>query len=244
MALSIVNKTKEAVYYTNFDDPVFGRLGTKVIVVHSTAGKTAAGALSWFTNKKRKEGSSAHYIIDTDGVIYEHIPEQNVSWHAGDSAWIIDGVKRTQINRWSIGIEVACEEFGKYTQAQLDSLHELTVDIAKRYSIPFENIIRHKDVTTAKPPKRDPYPSNLDWDSFKQKLSMELNIPTPKKLALYEEDVRDYVKSLENSQNAILHDVEGFIADMTPYKVLIAIINSNPVRQQEYAAFVAKKHHL
>jgi len=233
MHMLSINRKFSAIYYS-----ILGRLGTEIVVVHSTAGKTAAGAISWFSNPKNKYKSSAHYVIDTDGAIYQLLNEEVVAWHAGLSHW----AGHDNVNKWSIGIEVACEEKGVYTEAQLDTLFKLVIDIVQRHKIKLENVVRHSDVSTAKPPKRDPFQSNIDWDAFINKLHMTLDIPIKKPLQAYEEDVFEFVKSKENAANALLHDTKGFIEEMTPYKVLIAVINSSPVLQQEYSAFVHARH--
>lgn len=61
-------------------------------------------------------------------------------------------------------------------------------------------------------------------------------------LAEWQKDVRDYAKSLEPTQNYILKDVDGFLADPTPYKILSLVINLNPTLKEAFTKFVAMKH--
>lgn len=56
------------------------------LVDHYTGGTTARGTLRWFSNEPRGPGirnSSAHAVIDRDGVIYIVIdPLERIAWHA------------------------------------------------------------------------------------------------------------------------------------------------------------------
>ena len=70
------------------------------LVLHYTAGRTAAGAVQWLTNPAAQ--ASAHLIIGRDGAITQLVPFDTVAWHAGASSW--EG--RVGLNRYSIGIEM------------------------------------------------------------------------------------------------------------------------------------------
>ncbi|MGL4438255.1 MAG: N-acetylmuramoyl-L-alanine amidase, partial [Bosea sp. (in: a-proteobacteria)] len=70
------------------------------LIMHYTAGMTAAGAINWFKNPEAE--ASAHLVIDRDGKITQMMPFNKVAWHAGISSW--QGL--TGFNRHSIGIEI------------------------------------------------------------------------------------------------------------------------------------------
>lgn len=92
---------------------------------------------------------SAHYVIDTDGAIVACNTDDDILRHAGPSSW--DG--KTNINRYSIGIEVIGPLPG-FTDAQRVSLRRLVSDLIQKYTIPAKNIIRHKDIAPGR--KVDP----------------------------------------------------------------------------------------
>ena len=70
------------------------------LVMHYTAGRTAAGAVQWLTNPVAE--ASAHLVIGRDGSITQLVPFDTVAWHAGASSW--EG--RVGLNHYSIGIEM------------------------------------------------------------------------------------------------------------------------------------------
>lgn len=78
------------------------------LVMHYTAAPDAQSALAWMTNKQAQ--ASAHLLIGKDGSITQLVPFDTVAWHAGASLW----VDRTNLNRWSIGIEF--DNYGLLTQ--------------------------------------------------------------------------------------------------------------------------------
>ena len=69
---------------------------------------------------------SCHYLIDTNGTIYNLVDEKKRAWHAGESMW-----KRSKdINSRSIGIEIVYpgEVLGKkYKKEQIESLIKLSL---------------------------------------------------------------------------------------------------------------------
>lgn len=77
-----------------------GIITPKFVVMHYTAGWTAAGAISTF--EKKSSQVSAQLTIDTDGTIYQHVPFNIKAWHAGPSEY----KGYTGINSHSIGIEL------------------------------------------------------------------------------------------------------------------------------------------
>jgi N-acetylmuramoyl-L-alanine amidase len=120
------------------------RCGLKpsLIVLHYTAGKSAAGSLRTLTDPDRADPVSSHYMIDEEGRIYKLVDESKRAWHAGTSYW--NGI--TDVNSASIGIEICNSGKESYAPLQIAALKELCHDIQKRHGIPAENIIGHSDV--------------------------------------------------------------------------------------------------
>ena len=70
------------------------------IVVHYTAGRSAASSAKWLCNPKAR--ASAHLVIGRDGTLIQLANFATVTWHAGQSEW--NGVHG--LNNHSIGIEL------------------------------------------------------------------------------------------------------------------------------------------
>ena len=73
---------------------------TTAIVLHGTAGPNA---WEWFADPASQV--SAHYVVDTDGTVYQCVREAESAWHAGvvtpDSVY----AGKPNPNYWTIGIE-------------------------------------------------------------------------------------------------------------------------------------------
>jgi N-acetylmuramoyl-L-alanine amidase len=74
----------------------------RFLVLHYTAGRSAAGAIASLCTHKPQGNASAHAVLARDGTITQLAPFNVVTWHAGVSAW--DGV--VGLNNASIGIEI------------------------------------------------------------------------------------------------------------------------------------------
>ncbi len=112
----------------------------KHLVLHHIADESFEAAIKALLNHK----VSAHYIIDSDGKIYQLVEECDVAYHAGVSYWRgQDGLNKT-----SIGIEFynpkPFEE--KFPDVQIKAGIELCQDIIKRYNIAPENIVGHNEI--------------------------------------------------------------------------------------------------
>ena len=79
---------------------VGGVISPRFLVVHYTAGSSAAGTISWFRNPSSKV--SAHLVIGRDGKSTQMVPFNREAWHAGQSRW----GSLSGLNRHSIGIEI------------------------------------------------------------------------------------------------------------------------------------------
>lgn len=82
------------------------------VVLHCTEGTTASGAINTFVTSKRKEDggyglTSAHFVIDRDGTIWQLAPLEFNTWHA------------SMVNMHSVGIETVA-----MSQAGADALNK------------------------------------------------------------------------------------------------------------------------
>jgi hypothetical protein len=99
-------------------------------------------------------GVAPHYMIARDGTIYQLVADQNIAWHAG-VAKMPDG--RTDVNSFSIGIEVINTKEGKFASAQYDALNRLISDLKQKYTIKY--ILGHSEIAPGR--KTDPW--GIDW---------------------------------------------------------------------------------
>lgn len=102
---------------------------------------------------------SAHYLIGRDGTIYRLVEDKDIAWHAGLSK-MPDG--RTNINDFSIGIEVVNTKEGKFSDAQYKSLNSLVKDLKEKY--PIKNILGHDDIAPSR--KTDPW--GIEWNKVEK----------------------------------------------------------------------------
>ncbi|NTW26797.1 MAG: N-acetylmuramoyl-L-alanine amidase [Candidatus Moranbacteria bacterium] len=99
---------------------------------------------------------SAHYLIGRDGTVYRLVEDGNIAWHAGVSK-VPDG--RTNINDFSIGIEMINTMDGKYTEQQYDALNQLIKSLKSKYEIKY--ILGHSEIAPGR--KTDPW--GIQWNN-------------------------------------------------------------------------------
>lgn len=99
-------------------------------------------------------GVGAHYIIDREGTIHRLVEDKNIAYHAGASK-MPDG--RTNVNDFSLGIELVNTMEDTYRSAQYQALNDLTEYLKKTYSI--KHIVGHSDIAPGR--KTDPW--SFDW---------------------------------------------------------------------------------
>jgi N-acetyl-anhydromuramyl-L-alanine amidase AmpD len=134
------------------------------IVVHHTAGPVIGPALNTFLSTS--EGTSAHYVIDTDGQIVKMVDESEQAIHAGCSEW--EG--RASVNGFSIGIEIVHRD-GAYPPAQMTAVIDLIQRIrAAHPAIPAHGIIGHSDIALS-------IPGNAHCPGSVKRLGRKLNDP-------------------------------------------------------------------
>jgi N-acetylmuramoyl-L-alanine amidase len=131
------------------------------VVIHDIEG-TAQSALSWF--QSQKSGTSAHYIVDTNGTVYQVVREKDIAYQAGN--W--------WYNEHSIGIEHAgydASGYAWYNATEYLASARLTAYLLKKYHIPLDrgHIVAHGTVPSVSlvqsPNHVDPGPYWL-WEYY------------------------------------------------------------------------------
>lgn len=110
-------------------------IAPRMIVLHYTAGSSAAGTRRYFDNLHLESGRaqlrtggdvnvSAHYLVDRDGTIYKLMPEDRMARHA------------IGVNHIAIGIEnVGDDKKWPLTDAQVSANVALIRDLTARFPI-------------------------------------------------------------------------------------------------------------
>ncbi|WP_089270942.1 N-acetylmuramoyl-L-alanine amidase [Puniceibacterium sediminis] len=125
-----------------------------MIVIHYTAMTTAEEARDRLCDPVAQV--SAHYVISSQGRLWQLVEEEQRAWHAGAGQW----GTLSDINSHSIGIELANTGAQPFAQPQIKALEHLLGGIMKRWSIPPQGIIGHSDMALGR--KIDPGP-RFDW---------------------------------------------------------------------------------
>ncbi len=135
-----------------------------MIVLHATATPFLRETFYYLIEKEEGGRVSAHYVIDTDGTIYQLVDESKRAWHAGVSDW--DG--QTDINSRSVGIEFQCAardecSFAAFSSAQIEAGLELCRMLVEKYKIQPHNVVAHSDIA----PERKVDPGRtFPWERF------------------------------------------------------------------------------
>jgi N-acetyl-anhydromuramyl-L-alanine amidase AmpD len=148
------------------DDPLSAIEG---IVIHATAGSTAAGALSWWRNPKVR--ASAHWLIPAERealhgkAVIAAVPETRAAWHVlPDCAHPAINGGKARINSWSLGIEIV------NTQNPDDPFSDWQIEATAatvRYAWAKYPNLRWLFSHAAVDPKRRSDPgAGFDWEGF------------------------------------------------------------------------------
>ena len=217
MTITIIDKTSP-----NFNER--GNYNIDKIILHYTDMKSVDDVLDRFMD----EGSevSAHYVIDTDGTIFQCVSEYDRAWHAGVSSW----QGEENINSSSIGIELqnGGEQFGydDFPQLQINALIELITDIKTRHKIVKQNILAHSDIAPDR--KIDP-DYKFPWEKLAEKDICIVPTPTPTDIPFMELlDMVGYDVTADNVISAFQrryrpNKIDG-VADMECAELAMGII--------------------
>lgn len=126
------------------------------IIIHSSYNALGGDKydLARLIEEYKKYGVSPHYVINREGDIYQLVDDKNIAYHAGESK-MPDG--RTNVNNFSLGIEIMNTESSNPTEKQYQSLNKLIYRIKKNYKIKY--ILGHNQIAPGR--KTDPW--NFDW---------------------------------------------------------------------------------
>ncbi len=126
------------------------------IIIHSSYDALGSDpySVSGIIEEYKQYEVSAHYLIARDGIIYRLVADDNIAWHAG-VAKMPDG--HTNVNSFSIGIEMINTLDGKYTDAQYIAVNALISSLKKKYAI--DNILGHNEIAPGR--KTDPW--GISW---------------------------------------------------------------------------------
>jgi N-acetylmuramoyl-L-alanine amidase len=135
----------------NFNDRPDGTIIDSVII-HYTGMKTAKEALERLCDPQSQV--SAHYTIDEDGTVYNHVDPAKRAWHAGVSEW----GERENFNDFSVGIELVNpgHEHGyrAFPNIQIYVLVYMIKELYKQFPIKPELVLGHSDIAPTR--KQDP----------------------------------------------------------------------------------------
>ena len=109
----------------------------------------------------RRHEVSAHYIIDRLGSVWRLVPDEKRAWHAGKSE-MPDG--RTEVNHFSIGVELLALDNEVFTDSQYEALTNLANDLSAR--LPLKLVVSHEGIARPVGRKKDPGPL-FDWQRLK-----------------------------------------------------------------------------
>jgi len=108
---------------------------------------------------------SSHFYIRRDGYLIQFVSVLQRAWHAGLSEW----QGRARCNDFAIGIELEGSDNVPFTDAQYETLHQLT--LALRTAYPLRGIAGHSHVAPGR--KTDPG-QYFDWLRYLTGLSATL----------------------------------------------------------------------
>jgi N-acetyl-anhydromuramyl-L-alanine amidase AmpD len=104
-------------------------------------------------------GVAAHYLIDRQGNIYQLVEDENIAYQAGKGK-VPDG--RTNVNDFSIGIELIYRKEESPDEIQYLELARLVKYLREKYNLSPKNIFGHSDIAPGR--KTDPW--NFNWQRF------------------------------------------------------------------------------
>lgn len=139
------------------------RGGITAIVLHYTGSLSLDGTVGWF--RKKESGVSAHYVVGRDGSIVQMVHESDVAWHAGRSAMFPNEVppRETNVNEFSIGIELVATADSGFVDRQLASLYDLLARLVAEYKIPPERVVGHCHIAPGRKIDPNGYENQFPW---------------------------------------------------------------------------------
>lgn len=152
------------------------------LVLHSMHNPDVSDSLSVSACKSRLDefGVSAHYLIALEGTVFRLVDENKRAWHAGESRLFADD-KRSDVNNFSIGVELIGTHDEPFTDSQYAALKNLSLSIFGRH--PVKYICGHVHVS----PNRKSDPWGFDWARYRKDLGEVIDLESfrfPKEVEL------------------------------------------------------------
>lgn len=167
----------------------------KSIILHHTGNNSDKN--KEFLNKA--DYISAHYLIQNNGSIWQLMDLDVIAYHAGVSEWDTLEEKGNSLNWCTIGIEVVGSK-DNFTVKQQEALYKLCDYLSKKFDVPNDLILRHKDVSPGR--KIDPDDSCFQlWDNSFSKFKKDLATSTTE----YDDSQSTYIKET-NSEDMKLSE--------------------------------------
>ena len=108
---------------------------------------------------------SAHFFISRDGDLVQFVPVHKRAWHAGQS----ECLGRTNVNDFSVGIELEGTDHTGFDDAQYATLVEVSRHLMRAFpDIAVDHVFGHSDVAPGR--KTDPGPG-FDWARYRRALA-------------------------------------------------------------------------
>lgn len=136
------------------------------LVIHGTGlpdGATADNEVAYL--QRPDIGVSYSYYVAKDGRIWQLVPDEFVSWHAGESGWAEGHQLWNGLNAYSLGIglESHNSEAEEYREKQIEMARWLCQGLMLRYNITAGRVLTHREISA--PRKIDPV--GFDIDAFR-----------------------------------------------------------------------------
>lgn len=119
------------------------RKATTLIVLHTTEAPSRSAL------RKLSDLGECNFCIDEAGKVYRIIDHRREAFHAGRSMW--NG--RSNVDDFSVGIEVCGYHDRPLNTAQIRSLAALVGELKSYYKIPDQNVLAHSHVAYGAPNK-------------------------------------------------------------------------------------------
>jgi len=134
LSVALAPITVDLIPMSNANRPGTALSGTRYITVHNTANTNAGANARAHANYVKNPSTqvSWHYTVD-DTEIYQHLPTNEVGWHAGTSAG----------NSQSIGIEICENSDGNFERA-VTNAQELLAKLMRDHNVPLSRVVQHK----------------------------------------------------------------------------------------------------
>mgnify|MGYP000999310745 FL=1 len=86
-------------------------------------------------------------MVSTADEVFKIGSPDDILWHAGESQW----GRFVMMNNFALGIEIVGPlSNGGFTDAQRKTVRDLIRHLMATFKIPKENVLRHRDITSAR----------------------------------------------------------------------------------------------